>query len=68
MGKIVKTQHNALVQEKIQGYLQIFKEFLKQFKDVSRTKAEISKFKKFSRTVPFSKDSSRPVRTMCVVF
>ena len=63
-GYLVKTQHNAFVQAKIQGVLQIFKEFLKQFKDFSRTKAEILKFKEFSRTLPFFKDFSRPVRSM----
>ena len=63
-GYLVKTQHNAFVQAKIQGVLQIFKEFLKQFKDFSRTKAEILKFKEFSRTLPFFKDFSRPVWSM----
>ena len=50
-GYVFKTLHNAFVQAQIRGHLQIFKEFLKQFKD-------------FSRTVPFSKDFSRPVLTM----
>ena len=57
-------QHNAFFQAKIQRHLQIFKEFLKKFKYFSRTKAENSKLKEFSRTVPFFKDFSRPVRTM----
>ena len=55
---------HKFVQAKIQGYFQIFKEFLKQFKDFSRTKAGNSKFKEFLRTLPFFKDFSSSVQTM----